>query len=122
MTPVILLITDLGSTAAHADTITEIDGVQIGSTVYDVTFSTTDNGTFATDSTDASTAAQDLLDDLNSDYLVTGVCEAGGTGCVGDLFLNDGKGGTTTIRTMRPAFVDAHRRRRLAAIGPTPPK
>ena len=128
MIPVLLLITALGSTAAHADTllpsstatgVTEIDGIKIGSTVYDVTFSMTDNGTFATDPTDASTAATDLLNDLNSDTQATGVCKAGGTGCILGLFLMTVRGRITLSPTTRTVHTDAHRRLSLNVYGST---
>jgi len=79
MLSVVLLITALGSTAAHADSIvlatpgcttncdvTAINGINIAGTTYNVTFGTTEDTTFAGSATNAQTAATDITNDLNS--------------------------------------------------------
>jgi hypothetical protein len=65
---VVLLFTALGSTSAHADTIVSsgIDGITIDGTTYNVTFGTTEDTTFAGNLTDATLAAQDIANDINT--------------------------------------------------------
>lgn len=67
----------LGSTAAHADTlvlsggyVTEIAGLNIDGTVYNVTFGTTDDMTFATNG-EASDAAMDIVAALGTNSIVS---------------------------------------------------
>jgi hypothetical protein len=80
MIPVVLLFPAIGSTTARADSVacgtatciytvsgdvTEIEGIALGGTTYNVTFGTTEDMTFATNLTNADLMNQLIVESLN---------------------------------------------------------
>jgi hypothetical protein len=106
MISVVLLLTALASTAARADSVacgtatciytvsgdvTEIEGLSLGGTTYNVTFGTTEDTTFATNLTNA-----DLMNLLINDALNGG---PGKFALVGDACVVGVDGGTLVYLT-----------------------